>query len=375
MFSKIECSNATSPLEIIRYNSQGEGVALIDGKITFVPYTAVGDKIIPKQIECFSHYNRVPDYKLLQSSPLRVKPPCPHFTHCGGCDFQHLPYTEELKIKEEIVKNAFLKISRLNTIPLLPIQPSPNEWNYRNSAQFHRQKGEVGFYQSKTHQLIPITQCLLLEKKIEKLPGELKERGLLPEVPLFTLFTTEKGYQITSNRNAHSENQFAQVNGKINELIQKQILTWVKKLPQRERLLELFCGSGNLSLPLAPYFQKIVGIDYSAANIKQANQKKKAQALFHCSYQKGDCHHKLKGIKAPFDCALIDPPRSGVKNLHQIVLDYKIKTLFYLSCNPITLARDLAPLLKEDFKLEAIKPFDMFPKSRHVEVLALVTKF
>lgn len=370
-------------IKIVRYNSQGEGVGYLDKKIAFVPFSAIGDMVMPTAIEEHKSFLRILEYEIKKLARDRITTPCSHFSLCGGCQLQHLPYCKQLEIKKEIISNAFCKIAKLSLsmLPLEDVVPATKELHYRHTAQFHCNATQVGMVSQKSNQIIEVDNCLLLDKNLESATTIIKKeienynKKGLPIPPLFSIsLTNENKISISPSRNSYEDNLFNQVNRSTNALMQEFIFNTIKSSGKNNQsLLELFSGNGNFSLPLNKLFSNVVGIDYSKASIVKANNKAKKMGLSHYRYIKMDCTKFLQKHKAYYDWVLLDPARAGMKDIKLISKNVNPQNIIYISCNPTTLARDVKQLLECGYKLISIKPFDMFPQTYHVETVVLLS--
>lgn len=371
-------------IEIIRYNSQGEGVCYIQNKIAFVPFTMIGDTIVPTKLNEHSSYIRVTQFELKKASPNRVLPKCSYFSHCGGCQLQHLPYPSQLKLKKETIANAFFKIAKISPeqLPIQDVIASPNQFHYRESAQFHISNNQIGFRSLRSNQVIQIDKCLLLSKELQEAPfivkkkiEELKLKGkATPTIISVTPNQSSKTITLSSKRNNHEQNKFNQINEAINNLMKNFLYKLIEEESQKgQTLLDLFCGNGNFSISLHPLFSLVIGVDYSKESIAIANQRIKKLSLSNYRYIKMDCQSYLKKQGAYFDWVIVDPARSGMKEVNLIAQKVSPTNIVYISCNPTTLARDVANLVDYGYTIKTVQPFDMFPQTYHVETVVLLS--
>lgn len=355
----------------------GAGVGRLNDFVFFVPLTAPKDLVRAKITTIKKNYGEAELLEIVKPSSTRTKPVCDVFGECGGCQWQHITYEEQLRQKQDIVKHALNRIAREEDFELKPIIGSPEEFFYRNRAQLKTWGPQVGFYKRASHEIIEFDPCHIIEKPLnaetDKIKSELKDaqRGQASKVEIFL---TQKGDVARSTDKTHGkEFGFSQVNTKQNEQMKNYVFDLIGAPDKGKTLLDLYCGNGNFSLPLAEKGWNVCGIDNSEAAIAQA---KKQVIIGRSQFFHDDC---AKGVKKllkkeySFKKIIMDPPRIGadeylIKQLPKLDAD----TLVYVSCNPTTFARDWARIkANSNFKLVSVQPFDMFPQTFHVELVAL----
>ncbi len=387
-------------VEIINLDHFGRGIARLDKPI-FIDNALVGETVeieITKDKKKYSE-GRVIDY--IKKSPLRVESNCPYYDKCGGCDLLHLSYEEQLKYKENKVKEIIKKFCGLECVN--KIVPS-KQYNYRNKVTLHANK-KIGYYQKKSYDIIAIANCLIADDKINDLIKKLnkidlntinkiiirassKETMLVVEGGVIDInFFKEvdtiivdnkllkgKGYIIEEISNLKfiiSPNSFFQVNylGMIN--IYNQVLKYVDN---NTNVLDLYCGTGTIGIYLANKVNHVLGIEINESAINDALLNKKINHLDNIEFKLGDVGTILNNNNFKADCIVVDPPRAGLDNITiKNIIKIKPPKLIYVSCDPVTLARDLN-ILSADYKIVEITPFDMFSNTYHVECVALLMK-
>jgi 23S rRNA (uracil1939-C5)-methyltransferase len=353
--------------------------------------------------------------EILEPSPQRITPRCPHFTRCGGCHYQHMPYEMQLSAKTEILRDQLQRLGGLAEVPIQPMVPSAQAFNYRNHIQFHLDpQGKLGFQAAHTNQVIPISECHLPEPAlneiwpqldIEPLPGLervslrlgldediqliLENRHPEPfefsveDLPLSAVRLGPAGtvvlagsefvyMQILERTFQVSAQAFFQVNTLMAEAMVRYVLENLPLEPS-QTLLDLYCGVGLFSAFLAPKVKKLVGVEASSAacrdfavNLDEFDQVELyeapvAEALQHVSFHP--------------DVILVDPPRTGLDRLAMdALLTQGASRLVYVSCDPATLARDARRLISGGYRLAQVTPFDLFPQTYHIESISLWEK-
>ncbi len=330
----------------------GKGVARDEGKAVFVPFTIDGERISAKIIREKKQFAEGELVELQEPSPQRVLPECPYFGRCGGCSYQHISYHHQLELKAKQVEQAMRRIGRLAEPPMRPIIPSLLPYGYRNRITVHAQDNVVGFYRRDVHQLMDIERCPIAAPEVNHALAQLRA-GRVRDGH-FTL-------------RAHSGPRvFAQTNDEVAEALADLIaglLTGEKK-----SLIDTFCGAGFFAKRLAPQFERVIGIDWDRFAIEAAQK----DAAPNETYVAGDVTTELRSLLQGSDLTatalIVDPPATGLstKTLGAI-LDSPPATMIYVSCNPPTLARDIAEL-QQRFGVVSITPLDMFPQTAEIEV-------
>lgn len=388
---------------------------LPDGRAVFVPFVIPGETARVSVWEEKRGHVRAALQEVLQPSPQRLAPPCPHFTHCGGCHYQHIPYPEQLSAKAEILREQLQRIGGLAQIPLQPIIASPSPYNYRNHVQFHLDaEGKLGYQAARSNQVILITECHLPEAPLneiwpridlEPIPGLerlslrlgageeiqliLETSQPLPlhfsveELPVSAVHLSPGGSTVLAGSEALwmdildqsfqvSAGSFFQVNTPMAEAMVQHLLE-ILPLQPNMTLLDLYCGVGLFSLFLAPRVSRLVGVEVSPSACRDFAVN--LHRFDHVELYEAPVEAVLKGINFHPDVILVDPPRAG---LGHAVLDgllaQEATWLAYVSCDPSTLARDARRLLAAGYSIQTITPFDLFPQTYHIESISLWEK-
>lgn len=332
----------------------GSGVARADGKAVFVPLTIEGEQITARIAREKKQFAEAELIELLTPSPHRVIPECPYFGRCGGCSYQHINYQHQLELKARQVGQAMRRIGRFVKPPMRPIIPSPVPYGYRNRITVHALDRVVGFYRRDVHTLMDIERCPIAAPLVNDALTQLR-RGRVQDGH-YTL-------------RAHSGPRvFAQTNDSVADALVDLIVGF---LPERGSLLiDAFCGAGFFTKRLADRFERVVGIDWDRFAINAAQN----GAGSNETYVAGDVLTELCRLLQQHDLEtmtlIVDPPATGLStDIRQTVLGSPPRELIYVSCNPPTLARDLADL-KARFEVISITPLDMFPQTAEIEVVA-----
>lgn len=356
----------------------GEAIGRVDGVVLFVPFGLPGDQaevVITERKRTFARGRLL---RLLHASPQRTVPRCPHFTHCGGCEWQHVPYAEQVRLKENNVRTQLMRIGKLADPTVLKCIPSPDAYGYRNHARLLRTStGAVGYRAARSHDLVAITTCPILEPQLldalhhlslPALPADQTEIELRVSMPL----------QIGAYFYAVAPGAFFQANTAVAAQLVAEVLQALT-LQGPEQVLELYCGVGLFTVPIAAAASHVVGVEANATATVGAN----ANVL------RADVASRVDLITAPveqalrlaalrertWDAVVLDPPRAGVTSQAlTALLDFAVPKIVYVSCDPATLARDAQILCVNGYRLRYAQPLDMFPQTHHVETVALFTR-
>lgn len=413
----------------------GSGVGRLDGKAVFVPLTAPGDRIRCRIVQDRKRYAEAELVELLEAAPQRRRPPCPVFGDCGGCQWQHLPYAEQCRWKERIFAETLQRQAKIDASVLRPLVPAPDEWGYRSRVQFKCRQTEagfvMGFYRRGTHYVIDVASCPIADSRLNAvlalfrrwLPDspcphlvpqvdmELDDEGRvrvtvhalgaeaaalaaylrpLAEETGISLFMQlgrketlvrvcgEEDLHILplgagSLRLAYGAGGFAQVNLEQNRQLVREVCS-AAALTGRERVLDLFCGMGNFSLPLALQAGEVVGVENYAPAIERAGLNARANALANARFRALPAEEAIRDVTAAkaFDLVVLDPPRTGAYEVVRELARLRPPRIIYVSCDPPTLARDLVPLLHGGYEVVSARPFDLFPQTHHTESVTVL---
>lgn len=361
-------------LRIDRLSSNGgRGVGRYEGVVIFVPFTAPGELLRARVKSVHRGYVVAECIEILERSSFREDPPCEVFSVCGGCTWQHVHYQEQLRQKQQMVESY---LNRHNAIPSSVFQEivaSPRKYHYRNRIQVHTKGAKLGLLSRASNELVPIRQCWIADDSINK--------------QIDVWYSTLKVQDEITRRfeiraEGVSESSFSQVNPEMNEILKQHVydlLTVLKpKLPPSPAMLELYSGNGNFTEVLTKAFPEsaISTVESDLANVNHARKRFFCEAKTKPSFftQTAEQYFQ-KRDRSPesFDLIFLDPPRSGVSAevLKGIHLTHA-RTIVYISCDPITFARDLKRLgeLNPVWCVRSIQLFDMFPQTEHVELMA-----
>jgi 23S rRNA (uracil1939-C5)-methyltransferase len=397
----------------------GLGLAHADGKTVMVALAAPGDRLRVRVDRVKGNVSFAQIEEVLSASPQRVEPPCPYFGRCGGCDFQQMTYQAQLDAKVEIIKDCLRRLARIENIPEFQVMAAPSPWHYRSRAQWQydvvRQK--LGYFESGSRNVCDVAECAVLAPELQKTLESLRtgmQEGLLPDGARdFRAVVGYEGVSIAPSvrgvsptvrkgsdsvkdsqqvrditRTIHGETyrlnaeSFFQANdGLLPELIDAAIGE-----AGGETALDLYCGAGLFTLPLARRFKQVVGIESDTAAASFARGNLANAGLANVEVVKSDVGIWLEAVRhsnvsklseksaatlqGQIDFILLDPPRTGAESrVIAGVLGLKPQRISYVSCDPATLARDLKKLIAGGYTLTSVCAFDMFPQTHHVEMV------
>ena len=394
-------------VEIEKLDHQGRGICFTDGIITFVPNTLIGEKVKIKIVKNTKKIREAIVVSLLEKSSKRIDIKCNNL--CGGCNLLHMSYEDELIYKENKVKEIITKFTNLSSNIVKKIIPN-NEYNYRNKATF-QVKENIGFYKEKSYEIVPIDKCLLVDEKINEILKVLKKLNLnniyqivvrtsknldesmvvfkangifntdispLKKIVNTVILFDEKyktlygnGYIIDKIGDYSffiSPDSFFQVNTNGAYNLYSKVLEYVGN---SNYLLDLYCGTGTIGIFLSNVCNKVLGIEINNYAVKDAIKNKELNRINNINFICKDV--ALFNDIDSFDTVVVDPPRSGLdKNTISYLLKISPEKIVYVSCDPITLARDLK-LLSEKYDCLEITPVDMFSRTYHVENVCVIS--
>jgi tRNA/tmRNA/rRNA uracil-C5-methylase (TrmA/RlmC/RlmD family) len=352
----------------------GKGVARENGKAIFVPFTVDGERVSAQIVRDKKSFAEAEVVDLRERSPLRVEPQCPYFGRCGGCAYQHIAYEHQLAIKWRQVRDVLQRIGKIKEVPIRPIIPSPVSYAYRNRITVHAQDGVTGFFRRDSHRLIDIERCPIAKEEVNRELARLRASRVRDGH--YTL-PAEAGPRV-----------FSQTNDAVANAIRDLIAQLIPS--NQELLIDAYCGAGFFAKALLDKFERIVGIDWDKFAIAAAEKNATSKE----TYIAGDVEVELRGLleqtqaveaavsaappedlrvgtraTTPEMTLIVDPPATGLTpQVRKSISALAPANFIYISCNPSTLARDLAELQK-GFALESVTPLDMFPQTAGIEAV------
>jgi tRNA/tmRNA/rRNA uracil-C5-methylase (TrmA/RlmC/RlmD family) len=341
----------TLTLRILEIAFGGSGVAKHEGKVVFVPFTIDEELVEVEVIESHKSYNLALPRVILQPSPYRETPPCPYYQACGGCDYQHIQYAHQLELKRLQVEQVLTRIANLRAVAVPPIVPSPRSFGFRNRITIHSDGRAVGFFRKKSRQIVDIARCALASETVNAKLGRARNRGL-PAGSHTTLREDESVTTFTQTNNA----------------IAQEILSFVQARAKGSVLVDAYCGSGFFAHQLAPQFKTVIGIERHRVACDSAARSALPNEEYLCAEVGEILGQVLQKLRV--DVLIVDPPAEGLaREVSLAISEYPPRKIIYISCNPATFARDLTRL---PFRLVEVQPFDMFPQTAEIELVAVL---
>ena len=395
-------------VKIERFDDLGRGIGYINNKVTFI------DKVVPEDIveveltKEKKKYNEAKLIKIIKQSPLRIDAKCPYFSKCGGCQFQNITYENTIKYKKEKIVNIFSK-HKISIFPEVITNISP--YNYRNKITLKVNNYKIGFYINKTHNLVEINKCLLanpainasipLIKRFNICNGEVTIRcnqnaEILIVINSQDNLNIDTNYLkskiklvgiVVNNKTYYGENSlFERMNNllfkisydsffQVNPFIASQLFQIIgDNIDSSDKVLDLYCGVGTLSLMAAKKAQKVLGIEVVPNAIINALFNARINDLNNTQFVINDASTAISKIKPDFNKIIVDPPRSGLtKNIIDVLLKIKPDAIIYVSCDPQTLVRDFT-LLSSIYEIKKSYILDMFSYTYHIETILILIK-
>jgi 23S rRNA (uracil1939-C5)-methyltransferase len=406
-------------IEIEGLAAGGDGVGRINGKVCFVPYAVTGDQLKVRITQENRSLIRADIVEVTKPGPGRRDPPCPIFGICGGCSWLHLDEDRQVEAKQRILSRA-LDLERVDVLP------SPQKLGYRTIARLHfdPQHGGLGFRAQKNKTIVDLTTCPILDGELNRAIAQLK-KTLLPHVagpaeiriavgvknlvvlletdhplpaPFYTagsalvpdpftgVLVSVEGFRTVvagSDRVVVSGiddlpldipiSSFGQANHGTNTLLGRTVQDWIATGTYR-RIMELFAGAGNITTIIADSVRKVATAETDGDACKAARENLSARGLKKVTVHHGDGLDIYHRLGDPFELVVLDPPRTGHRELAKALARGSQRAVLYISCNPSTLSRDVDELKKGGYELTKALGFDMFPQTAHIEAAVLMER-
>jgi len=420
------------PLTVETLVNGGAGLARYEGRVVFIPHTAVGDIISCRVTKVKKKFLEAVLCEIIQPSLARRQPLCPVAGDCGGCQWQHLPYSEQLSWKESLFRETLIHQCGVDAAKVLPIIPATKEWNYRSRVQVkchNTQAGFVtGFYRPKSHRVVSINECPIIAPELNALLNQLRisidctvfandisqidlgvddcgcrsavihysgrdvdalskliNKNELAVALFIKSITVKRMKNIHGNDSLqivvdqppillkYAVGSFSQINLEQNRLLIESVLN-LAKLTGSDQVLDLYCGMGNFSLPLARRAKHVIGVEESTASINMARSNARQNQIENVEFYNQSAEGTLGCCTSDDhpDVLILDPPRSGALATMKELAGKPVKKVIYVSCDPQTLARDLKFLVNSGYELLTSTPIDMFPQTHHCESISLL---
>lgn len=419
----------------------GRGIAHLQGKTIFISGALAGEEVMFTYTNKRSRFDEGTTVEVRSPSPHRVTPQCAHFSICGGCSMQHMSAEQQIALKQQTLLEQFKHFAHCCPREIVPPLQGPL-WGYRRKARLgvryvdKKQKLLVGFREKSSRYLAELDSCEVLHPSVGQLITPLREFLVtlerfkeIPQIEVaigdditalvfrhlealgaedqlklqhfaaqhqLQLYLQPGNYQTIHRIWPNDDNpwlsyqlpdhqltlrfqpaDFVQVNGEINRALVNCALAWLE--PTRDdTILDLFCGLGNFSLPLARYAKQVIGVEGDEMMVQRAAENAAFNQIDNATFYAANLATSIANTTwtlSPFNKLLIDPPRTGALEVIAALSGFKhLERIVYVSCNPATLARDAGELVKQGYVLDKVRVVDMFPHTDHVESIALFTR-
>lgn len=422
------------PLTVETLVNGGSGLARFEGQVVFIPHSCVGDLVRVRVVRARKNYIETELLEVLQPGSGRQVPACPVAGECGGCQWQHLSYADQLQWKHRLFAETLSHQCEVAATAIKPIIPSVHQWHYRSRVQikcFNHEDGFItGFYRPRSRYVVAVAQCPIMDQRLNRLLADIRAlfngsvfAGNIPQIDLavddtgkcaavihylgvqrvalkeclhhsgldadlLVQFGSKKSLQAISGDGRleihvdtppialnYSAGSFAQINLQQNKVLINTlagIFPWNKD----QQVLELYCGMGNLSFPLARRVKHLIGIEESLLSIRMAQNNSRQCAITNLTFTTALAEEMVNSIidRNRFDIVVLDPPRTGAYSVVKSLAAAGIPNIIYVSCDPQTLARDLRPLVHSGYEIISTQPLDMFPQTYHCESITFLQK-
>ena len=414
---------------------EGRGIARVNGKTVFVFGALTGEKVRIQILKSTRNFDQATTLEVIEASPLRIEPRCEAFQVCGGCSLQHLNNDDQVALKQQSLLDmmAHAGIEAEKILP--PLRAA--SWGYRKKARlgvkYVDKKGRVlvGFRERNAPFIADMHRCEVLLPEVghklellAELIGKFEARAQIPQIevaadaehiqlvfrhlqPLsahdqdalaefarlhnfyiqlqpggpdtvHNLYPLEQRLELDpigdgQIRIAFSAPDFVQVNSEINQQMVARVLELLEVQPD-DKLLDLFCGLGNFTLPMAQRCTQVTGVEVDTAMVARARESAAANRIKNTDYHTGDLAQPNPDdawMRQQYDRILLDPPRSGALEMAQLIGRFNATRIVYVSCQPSSLVRDAAIICAQGYRMTHLGVMDMFPQTAHVESLAV----
>jgi len=368
----------------------GKGIGRLEGKVCFVEGVIPGEEVDVEITKDTKKFSEARVKTIAEKSSSRVEPPCDYYSTCGGCQYQHMEYAEELLVKESQVRDMFSHNLKIDDGIVQKIQScSEDGYRYRNHVTLRpSDKGRLGYIARDNVSSVLVDDCLIADKNLKPVYQE-------------KVKSPKKTQRITFNLSQHDEvvssleskryliylcdtevwavsDGFFQNNLKVTELVIKQLKQWVKEI-NPEGFFDLYAGVGTFSLFAAEKAKELICVEESKPSVECLKKNMLKYRKNKWKVSRGKVEKNFMSLASDVDAkdymVFLDPPRAGIHNsLAQFFAEHSpFKAISYLSCDPATLVRDLKIITSTGkYVVDSVIPFDMFPRTKHIEALVLL---
>ncbi|MGD8232296.1 23S rRNA (uracil(1939)-C(5))-methyltransferase RlmD [Vibrio sp. TRT 1302] len=429
---KTQLNTKHQSLTIEKLDHHGAGMAYQNNKPIFIEGALPGEQVLAQLTESKSKFARAKLIKIQQSSQQRIEPFCAYYHECGGCNMQHLSSEAQQEYKQQTLSQLMSKFAGQSIELEAPILGDSQSYRRRARVSIKLNKKtrqlEFGFRKKNSQDIVNVTHCPVLDTELNALLAPLhsllqgfsnqenighlelvkgdntnvivlrhlkplkaqdqqaledfaQQQGaalyLMPESDQLNRVVGESAHYREAGVTIPFEpNNFIQVNQKVNQAMVQQAITWLE-LTAQDRVLDLFCGLGNFSLPIAKQVMSVVGVEGVDVMVEKAASNAQFNQIDNASFYQANLEQDVSGqlwAAEKFDKILLDPARAGASGIIEQISALGASRVVYVSCNPATLARDSQSLLSQGYKLQKLGMLDMFPHTSHLESMALFVK-
>ncbi|WCP66652.1 23S rRNA (uracil(1939)-C(5))-methyltransferase RlmD [Vibrio tubiashii] len=429
---KTQLNTKHQSLTVEKLDHHGAGMAYQNKKPIFIEGALPGEQVLAQLTESKSKFARAKLIKIQKASEQRIAPFCQHYAECGGCNMQHLSVEAQQEYKQQTLSQLMSKFAGQSVALSAPVVGDERGYRRRARVSIKLNKKtrqlEFGFRKKQSKDIVTVTHCPVLDIELDNLLAPLYEllsgfsnqenighvelvKGdntkvivlrhlkalkeseqklleqfaaenqaslyLMPESDLLNRVVGESAHYLEAGVTIPFEpNNFIQVNQNVNQAMVEQALSWLE-LSEQDRVLDLFCGLGNFSLPMAKQVASVVGVEGVDVMVEKAANNAQVNGINNTAFYQANLEQDVSGqpwATENFDKILLDPARAGASGIIEQISVLGASRVVYVSCNPATLARDSQSLLNQGYKLQKLGMLDMFPHTSHLESMALFVK-
>ena len=402
-------------VEVLKLDNFGRGITYINDKICFIENALPNEVVEIEIIKETSKYIEGKVLNYIKKSPLRIEEECPYSNICGGCNLNHICFNEENKFKLNKVKSIMKKYAKIDSSLVKGKIDSSlvkgiiyhDRNHYRNKIILHGKDNSLGLYKENTNEIIPISSCLIVNPKINeiikvlnntskeieeviiktsndnskvmvKITGTIEDTSILEKLCDVLIINNKyisKDKVIETNignkKYIEGIDSFFQINNTLTKELYDEVLLNIKD-KNYNKCLDLYCGTGTIGIYISDQVKEVIGVDYNKSNINDAEENKKLNNISNISFICDKVENKIDTFN-DIDLVIVDPPRAGLDSkTKEYLKQINSKKIIYVSCDPVTLARDIKDL--DTYKVKYIKVFNMFPRTYHCESVCILER-
>jgi tRNA/tmRNA/rRNA uracil-C5-methylase (TrmA/RlmC/RlmD family) len=352
----------------------GEGVGRVDDFVVFIPFVITGETVEAEITEVKKNFARAKLLRVVTPAPERVTPECKYFGACGGCQYQHLDYAAQLRVKQKQIADLFERVGKISRAVVAPVIPCPVPYGYRNRIMIRSQwngpakKLEIGFIRTDNKFVEDITECKIAEPALNEQILHVRAHPPPKGGIKVVLRVQPENWEVPPD--SFFQNNFF--------LLPKLVATVREFLAAggARHLIDLYCGVGFFGIEAAAVVDSFVGVEYDKLAIAAARKNAAAREIHNGEFIAAQVENILPELLKKFSpektAVILDPPRKGCwPETLELLRQHRPAQVIYVSCHPATMARDLNIMCADGvFELARVQPLDMFPQTQHVECVA-----